>query len=182
MYSNSIKLIVGSKPVRAIFEPSINHEFIPSEKLFNKESFQKLSVDFNAVIGHVLGRLNLDYTATKLLVTISLKKDGVDYQPTIYGEKINPIIQSLLEKSEDISSTSIAFKTNEFFLDTPADTYYNLYKTGSLRDDKINAVMFLGRLRFKNTGTQNLSMILEEYLKRINNVIKKLVGGLNINE
>ena len=178
----SITLIVTSKPTEDMFKIIPYYTSDPPEKLFAKENIQKLSVDFNAVVGQILGILGIDYAATKFVVTIDLRKNGADYQTNKFGKKINPIIQSLLGESVKIQSLNVAFKTKEVFLDTPVDIQYNLARKGLIYDDKITAVIFSGWLRFKNTGIQDLNMILDEYLKRINDVVKKLVGGLNADE
>ena len=182
VYSNSITLEVASEPMKGMFRMSPPHAYDPPEKLFAKDNFQKLNVDFNAVVGQVLGTLGLDYAATKFMVKIDLRKNGADYQTNRFSEKINPVIQSLLGESIKIQSTSIVFKTKETFLGTSVDAHYNLHRKRSLVDDKINAIVLSGMFSFKNTGIQDLNMILEEYLKRINDVVKKLVGGLNVNE
>ena len=182
VYSKLIILAVASRPTESMLRMLPRYTHVSPEKLFAKENFQKLNIDFNAMVSQVLGILDLDYPATKFTVKIDLKKKGGDYQTNRFGEKINPVVQSLLGESIEIQSVSIAFKTNEVFLDTPVNAHYKLHRTGSFSDDKINAVAFSGRFSFKNTGIQNLDMILEEYLKRINDVVKKLVGGLNVNE
>lgn len=181
IYHNSIKLIITSEHAEGLFRMPVD-TFVPQEKLFAKDNLQKLNVDLNAVISMILGILGLEYAATKLWVKIELRKNNADYQTTRLSEKANPVIQSLLNEPVEIQSTNIAFKTKEVFLGTPVNAHYMLSRMSPLYSDKVNAVIFSGRFSCENKGVQDLNVILGEYLKRINDIVKKLTGGLKVNE
>ena len=179
VHPNSIMLIITSRPLEDVFTALPSDLMVSPEQLFVKDNFQKLSVDFNAVVGQILGILGLDYAATKFMVRIELRKNDADYQTNRFSKKMSPIIQSLLGESVKIPSSGVMFETEEIFLNIPINAHYGLKRKQLLHNDQITAVEFSGRYSFKNTGTQDMSMILEEYMKRINSVVKKLVGGLN---
>lgn len=181
IFNNAVKLTITSGRIYDVIDMS-NKISVPPQKLFAKDNLQKLNVDFNAVVSHVLGILHLDYNATKLEVKIELNKNGADYQTTRLSESANPVIHSLLGESIEIQSTDIAFKTKEVFLDIPVNVHYSLIRKGPLFSDKSNTVEFSGKFSGENRGIQDLNVILEEYMKRINNVVRKLTGGLKVNE
>lgn len=182
VYPNLIRLFIASPPVEGMLVPPSLHSFNPPKKLFATENLQKLNLDYNTTVGRILGTLNIDYAETKGVVTIHLEKRNADYETNNFSKDAAPIIQSILGEPTEIQSTGVTFKTKEVFCGTKVSAYYDLDRLGSTVDDKINAVTFGGRIHFKNTGVQDLNMILTEYLKRINNVTKKLVGGLILNE
>ena len=182
VYPDSIRLFIASQPVEGMFVTPSFHSSDPPKKLFATENLQKLNLDYNTTVGRILGTLNIDYAETKGVVAIHLEKRNADYETNNFSKDVAPIIQSILGEPTEIQSTNVTFKTKEVLCDANVYTYYDLSRRGSIVDDTINAVTFEGRIRFKNTGAQDLNMILTEYLKRINYVTKKLVGGLILNE
>lgn len=182
VYRDSITLIVAPTQVRNVPEVPISETSISHEELFAESNLQKINVDFNAIVGHILGMLGINYDATKITIHLNLEKIGTHYNTNVFSKEAIHTLQSLVGNSTKIQSINTEFRTGEVFLDRQADAYYDLRTQKPPHNSRINATVFLGWVSFENTGVQDLNMILEAYLKRINDIVEKLAGGLEKNE
>ena len=179
VYPSSINLIAVLSHTNGMFSSFPPDQFDSPEKIFSKNNLQKLSLDYNAAVKMILDTLDVDYTKTNVLIRIDLEKNNTHFQANMFNKEADLALQSILGESMAVQSTGMAFKTKEDFHDVIVDAHYNLSNFGDIDNKKI---VFNGMLYFKNTGIQDLHMIVTDYLKRINHVTKKLVGGLVIVE
>ena len=181
IYRDLIELII-SPQIENIPGVLLSKTNISHEELFAKNNLQKINVDFNAIVGHVLGRLGIAYDATKFTFSLNLGNPNTHYHENMFDKVTIPALQSLVGESTKIQSINPEFKTREVFLDIQADVYYNLHTQKPPHRSKTDAVIFSGLINFENTGVQDLNLLLDTYLKRINDMVEKLMGGLKANE
>ena len=181
VYRDSIKLTISTQ-VENMPRMSMSETSISQEELFAGDNLQKINVDFSAIVGHVLGRLGIGYDATKFTIRINLRKSGVRYHANVFGKEAIPTLQSLVGESAKIQSVNPEFKTREVFLGRQAEAYYDLHTQKPPHGSRNDKVVFFGWVSFENMGVEDLNMILDAYLKRVNDIVEKLAGGLETNE
>lgn len=180
VYRDLIELIISTQ-IENMSEVQISKTNISHEELFAKNNLQKVNVDFNAIVGYIIGRLEISYDATKFTLGLNLRNPDTHYHENMFEKKAIPTLQSLVDESTKIQSINPEFKTREVFLDRQADVYYNFYTQKPSHQNKTDAVIFSGVINFENTGVQDLNLLLDTYLNRINGMAEKLMGGLKAN-
>lgn len=173
--SSSIKLTISTNLAHLPSMPSSGT--VDPTVLFAASNLQKLSMDYNSVVGQVLGALGIGHNSTKFIVGITMTKDDTYYKTDDLNEKLNPVLQSFLGESKQIRSSNVEFWADESLLGKQVTAFYKLWDGSQYAANK-SSVKFSGSLSFKNTGVQNLDEITCEYINRINSSVEKLTGGL----
>ena len=176
---NQIQMIIT--PTHNLSSRGRDGSSIRQHEPLSLDVLQDISTDFNMVVGTVLGTLGVDVDSTMFEIAIELEKYKVVYQDNRVEKIINPKIQSVVGESIKVKSSSAKFTADETFLEKPARTAYNLYRTPPFGRHAHNKVVFSGQMQFNNTGPQDLKDITVKYMARINQIADKMVGGLRSN-
>lgn len=144
----------------------------PAE-IFTVENMNRISLDFNYILGLILGDLGLVKTTYDLNCRISVSKNT----RAIYtlNHLLAPELKANFAKVNNFELTGIGISMTEKLFDEMAQSEYRLsgFNRKSPNTHPHNAsAMF----KFKNSGSIDLFNIIDRGIKRLNTIVESVAG------
>lgn len=143
-------------------------------KILSKDNLSAIETDLNFIVGFILGKLNINTENVTLQFKMLLRKDGK------FKEELQRLLTSeakiLIGNPQNLDVNDIGFKIEEHLDGIKINSRYSF----SVLDKPETNVLCSIIIDSKYTGTIDLHKFINTALKRINTMITKLTGGIEV--
>ncbi len=148
------------------------------EKILSRENLAKVENDFNYIIGIVLGKLKLNLNNLITEFTFTYSKEGkLQNDLAMHLKNESKVLFGVVS---DLHFRGFRFSTTEkLFGVENVEGQFNL---GERIEETTNKTYVAGMctFKFKAQGPANIFEIMNEGIDRLNSLINKLGGGINV--
>ena len=157
-------------------DPNLDAPYVDSdpEKVLADEKLRRMSLDFNYILGLVLGNLNLDEDSYEFNFQIGLSKTVPDVNA--FNHLVIPNFKTIFGGVKNVKLTGIAISMSENLFDTDVQSDYRLDGFLDLHSKK-QTYNVNTKFKFRNFGSVDFSTLVSETIDRINDITGIVVEG-----
>lgn len=145
----------------------------PSE-LFATENLERISTDFNYILGLILGKLNFDKDNYDFTFAIKMSKKIPTTQSL--NHLLTPKAKMIFGKNTNLKLNGINIEISEKLFDTEVQSGYNIH---GLQDkyQSTNSYDVDAEFTFKHFGPVDFSKLINESIIRLNSLTMSIMEG-----